>query len=400
MAFYPYVFVLAKAAFQEQSPAFLNVGRALGCTPWALFWRVALPLARPAIWAGAAIVMMEVLGDFGAVDYFAVPTLTTGVFSVWTQGNNPAGAAQLACVALGVILALVWVERTSRGRQRFHALGRSRLAGRIALSSMQSAAAFVVCCLPVLLGFGLPVGILLHHAANEVWDMGALTGAVLNSAILAVLTAALIVAGALLFVFAARQSRRAQVLLPFTSLGYAAPGAVLALGVLVPFAAFDNFVADTVETATGTDIGLLLTGSVAALVFALFVRFFAIGQSAFDTGLGRVSPSMDMAARTLGQGPGGTLLHVHLPMIRGSLLAACLLVLVDTVKELPATLMLRPFNFETLSTLTFAHASVEDIGGAAPPALVITGMGLIPVLLLALLSRQNGNGRVGAMMHG
>lgn len=400
MAFSPYVHVLVKAALQEQAPSFLNVGRALGCSPRALFWRVALPLARPAIWAGTAIVMMEVLGDFGAVDHFAVQTLTTGVFSVWTQGNNPGGAAQIACVALVVILALVWIERRSRAGQRFHGAGRGRHAGLIALSPMQGLGAMVLCLLPVLLGFVLPTAILLNHAVGEPWVSADLIGAAQNSVMLAVLAAALIVAGALLMVFATRQSRRVRALLPLTTLGYAAPGAVLALGVLIPFAAFDNRLADLVLALSGREIGLLLTGSIAALVFALFVRFFAVGQSTFDAALGRVSPSMDMAARTLGQGQGGTLWHVHLPMIRGSVLVACLLVLVDTIKELPATLMLRPFNFETLSTLTFNQASLEDIGGASPPALLITATGLIPVLVLAFLSRQGGGKQVGVVQHG
>ncbi len=385
MAFYPYVYILARAAFRDQSASTLVVARVLGNGPWALFRRVALPMARPAIWAGTAIVMMEVLGDFGAVDYFSVQTLTTGVFSVWTQTNNPNGAAQIAGLILLMILVLVALEKSARKKQRFHTIGKHlHPAARAVLAGWRGSLAPLLCAVPILLGFVLPVSVLLSHAIGQDWFNSSLWVAVWHTLSLATTTALVTVFAGLVLVYGLRQMRsRWQVLLPVTALGYAAPGAVLALGILVPFAAFDTALADWIEAGFGRNIGLLLTGSTAALIFAYCVRFFAVAQNSLDAALGRVSPGMDMAARALGQNAAGTLLRVHLPMIRGSVLVAALLIFVDAAKELPATLMLRPFNFETLATLTYYQATLEDIAGAAPSALIVTLVGILPVLLLA-----------------
>jgi len=388
LSLYPYVYLLARAAFREQSASMIEVSRALGCGPWRSFFRVALPMARPAVAAGLAIVMMEALNDFGTVDYFAVQTLTTGIFTVWLQGYNAGGAAQIATVILVFVLVLAVFEKYSRKRRRFHTLSAKvapvvpeRLRGPGALF------ATLACLLPFLAGFVLPVGVVSARAFThmEQWAEPRLWLAAKNTLFLGGAAAVLTVLGALFMVYGVRNSKRMmpRTLMPVTAIGYAAPGAVLAIGILIPFAAFDNFLADRVEGWFGVDIGLLLTGSAAAVIFAYTVRFFAIPQGAIDSALSRVTPSMDMAARSLGRNSWQTLWEVHVPLIRGSVLVAALLVFVDSVKELPATLILRPFNYDTLATQVYGQASLENLEKAAPAALLVMLAGLLPVILLA-----------------
>ena len=388
-ALYPYVYLLARAAFREQSGAGYEVARALGAGPVARFWRVGLPLARPAIAAGCAVVMMETVNDFGTVDYFAVQTLTTGIFSVWRQGGNLGGAAQIACVILSVIVLLVGLERVSRRRSRFAASARNvRPVTPTPLRGPGAWVATLACALPVLAGFVLPVGVLTSHALTAAqWTAPGLAEALGRSLMICGTAAVLAVLGGVFMVYGTRLSGRAlpRVLLPVTALGYAAPGAVLALGILVPLAAFDNGLADLILALTGTDPGLLLTGSAGVLVLAYVVRFFAISEGAADAALGRVPASLPMAARSLGRTAGQTLRAVHLPLIRASVGSALLLTFVDAVKELPATLML--YNHDTLSTRVYAKASLENIAEAAPAALVICAVGLLAVVLLARANR-------------
>ena len=388
-ALYPYVYLLARAAFREQSGAGYEVARALGAGPVARFWRVGLPLARPAIAAGCAVVMMETVNDFGTVDYFAVQTLTTGIFSVWRQGGNLGGAAQIACVILSVIVLLVGLERVSRRRSRFAASARNvRPVTPTPLRGPGAWVATLACALPVLAGFVLPVGVLTSHALTAAqWTAPGLAEALGRSLMICGTAAVLAVLGGVFMVYGTRLSGRAlpRLLLPVTALGYAAPGAVLALGILVPLAAFDNGLADLILALTGTDPGLLLTGSAGVLVLAYVVRFFAISEGAADAALGRVPASLPMAARSLGRTAGQTLRAVHLPLIRASVGSALLLTFVDAVKELPATLML--YNHDTLSTRVYAKASLENIAEAAPAALVICAVGLLAVVLLARANR-------------
>ncbi|CTQ48815.1 ABC transporter permease [Jannaschia donghaensis] len=388
LSLYPYVYLLARAAFAEQSGAGYEVARALGAGPWRRFVSVGLPLARPAIAAGVAVVMMESVNDFGVVDFFGVQTLTTGIFSVWLSGGNAGGAAQIACVILLLIALLVLLERRSRARRRFWQAARSqRPVARTAATGATGWAMTSACALPVLLGFGFPVAVMGWHAifASDGWLAPGLTRAVLNTVTVAGVAAVATVGLALFMTYGVRMTGRAlpRLLLPVTTIGYAAPGAVLGLGVLIPLAALDNRVADAVLAMTGWDPGLILTGSMAALVFAYIVRFFAIGQGAADAALTRIPPSLPLAARSLGQGPRGVLARVHLPLMRGSVAMALLLVFVDAVKELPATLLLRPFGFDTLATRVHDQASLERLSQAAPAALVITAVGLAAVLLLA-----------------
>jgi iron(III) transport system permease protein len=388
LALYPYVYLLTRAALREQSGCMQDVARTLGAGPWGRFWRVALPMVRPAVAAGVALVMMEVVADYGTVAHFGVPTLTTGIFSTWLEAGNPAGAAQIALLALGMVLAVVLAERGARGKARFHRLSRTaRPVEPVRLRGGAAWAAAAACALPFALGFLLPVGVMAGHALRNpaVWAAPGLAAAAVNTLSVAAAGALVTVGLALFLVYAVRLSGRVlpQRLLPLTLLGYAAPGAVLALGVLVPMAALDHLAADAVLALTGHDPGLLVTGTAAAMVIAYAVRFFAVAQGALDAALGRVSPSLPMAARSLGRGPGGTLAAVYLPMLRGSVGTALLIVFVDCVKELPATLLLRPFGFETLATRMHELATLERLGEAAPAALLVTAAGLTAVALLA-----------------
>ncbi len=387
-ALYPYVFLLVRASLREQSGATYEVARALGAGPFKRFWRVGLPMSRPAIAAASAIVMMETVSDFGAVSFFSVQTLTTGIFSVWLEGGNRSGAAQIASVVLVAAFVLVALEKRSRSRVRFYHLSRNhRPVVAQPLAGWRGALAAVLCFLPFAAGFLLPVGVFLSHALGNArpWLDPGLLRALINTLAVAGSAAALTVAAALFMVYGVRMTGRRlpALLLPLTTIGYAAPGAVLGVGILFPLAGLDHMLANVLEALSGREVGLLFTGSAAAVIFAYFVRFFAIAQGAADAAFGRISPSLGMAARSLGEGPGGALRRVHLPLIRGSVGTALLLVFVDSVKELPATLLLRPFNFNTLSTRVYEKASLEQIGEASPAALLVIAVGLLAVGLLA-----------------
>ena len=390
-ALYPYVYLLARAAFREQSGAGYEVARALGVGPCGRFWRVGLPLARPAIAAGAAVAMMETINDFGVVDFFAVQTLTTGIFSVWLQAGNLGGAAQIASCMLALVVVLVTLEKFSRRKARFFTSARGlRPVTPQRLTGWRGGVALAMCLAPVMAGFVLPVAVIMSHALHaDQWAAPGLGLALWHTLSAGGIAAGLTVLAGVFMVYGVRLSghRLPLLLLPVTAIGYAAPGAMLGIGILIPLGAFDNRLADTVLSLTGTDPGLILTGTAAALILAYCVRFFAIAQGTADAALGRVSPSLPMAARSLGRTAAGTLRAVHLPLIRASIGSALLLVFVDCVKELPATLLLRPFNYDTLATRVHAKASLENITDAAPAALTITLVGLVAVALLARTNR-------------
>ncbi len=385
---YPYVYLLARAGFREQSGSAHEVARALGAKAFRRFWAIGVPLARPAIAAGTAIVMMETVNDFGTVDFFGVQTLTTGIFSVWLEAGNAGGAAQIACVILAMILALVALEKVSRRNSRFYRMSRSeRDMPVVSLKGRLAWAVTLFCALPVAAGFVLPVAVLASHALTrpERWLAPGLGQALMNTVAVGGGAAAVTVLAALFVVYGARLTRSdvPRLLLPVTTIGYAAPGAVLAVGLLIPLAAFDNALADAVLVVTGADPGLMLTGGAAVIIYAYAVRFFAIAEGAADAAMGRVAPSLPLAARTLGQTAGGTLRRVYAPLIRGSVATALLLVFVDCVKELPATLLLRPFNFNTLATRAHEQATLEKIADAAPSAILIIAVSLMAVALVA-----------------
>ncbi len=392
LSLYPYVYLLARAALRERSGCAFEVARTLGAGPVSLFARVGLPLSRPAVAAGAAIVMMETVNDFGVADYFAVRTLTTAIFSVWLESYNAGGAAQIACALLAVVFALVALERVSRRNSRYFRLSRqARPVERQTIPGARGWGATVCCLLPVLAGFVLPVGVISGHAFGnfDLWRDPELIDALTNTLKVGAAAAFLTVAAALFLVFAVRLSGRAapRLLLPAAMIGYAVPGAVLAVGILIPLAALDHRLADLVLAVVGIDPGLVLTGTAAAIVMAYSVRFFAIAVGAADGALGRISPSLPMASRSLGRTRGRTLAEVQMPLMWTSVGTALLLVFVDCVKELPATLLLRPFDFDTLATRTYESASLENLGGAAPAALLVMAVGLTAVAVLARASR-------------
>lgn len=391
-ALFPYVYILSRAAYREQSGEGEEVARSLGAGAVARFWRIGLPLARPAIAAGSAIVMMETVNDFGTVDYFAVQTLTTGIFSVWLESNNAGGAAQIATVVLMLVILLVTLEKTSRRKIQFFSLStRHRPPTRTQLHGIWGWGATTVCLIPFAVGFVLPFSVILSYALENAdkWSDPALLRALWNTVRVGGIAAVVTVLAGVFMVYGVRLSGRSlpRLLLPLTTIGYAAPGAVLAVGILIPLAALDHRLANAIEAVFGGRVGLILTGSSFALVLAYSVRFFAIAQGAADGAMGRVSPSLAMAARSLGRTRWRTLIEVYYPLIRSSVGSALLLVFVDCVKELPATMLLRPFNFDTLATRVHDQASLENLGDASPGAVMIVLVGLVAVGLLARANR-------------
>jgi iron(III) transport system permease protein len=392
---YPYVYMLARAAFLERASGMLEVSRSFGYGPWGSFFKVSLPLARPAVAAGVALALMETLADYGTVSYFAVQTFTTGIYRAWFSLGDRIAAAQLSATLLGFVVLVLMLERASRGRARFHnTTGRNRpLPGR-RLRGAGAAAAVLVCLAPLLIGFLIPAGILLKLALAEgdAQFGERFVQLARNSFTLALLSAVLAVLLALLLAYAVRINRGGlpSVLNRIVGLGYAVPGSVIAVGVLIPVTRLDNWLASGIEAAFGTNPGLLLSGGITAVIYAYLVRFLAVALHTVEASLAKITPSMDDAARSLGYGQGETLARVHVPLLRGSLLTAGLLVFVDVMKELPATLVMRPFNFDTLATQTFQLASDERLAEASTAALAIVGVGLLP---LVVLSRQIARSR-------
>jgi iron(III) transport system permease protein len=391
---YPYVYLTTRASFLLQSACTLDVSRTLGAGPMRLFFRVALPLARPAIVVGVSLALMECLNDIGAVTFFGVHTMSFSVYDTWINRSSLAGAAQLACAMLALVFALLWVERHARRRQRFHVTSTRYLAlPSYRLSGWRAGLATAACAAPILLGFVFPAALLVDYASRRLEDLGdpALLAAVGNTLTLSVAAAVLTVVIGITLTYAQRvQANRAtQLFGRIASIGYAIPGTVLAVGILIPLATFDNFIDGIARSTLGISTGLLLIGSGTALVYAYMVRFLAVAYGQVEGGFGKVTPHLDMAARTLGRSTGRILFEVHLPMIRPVLLTALLLAFVDCMKELPATILLRPFNFETLATTVYNAASREAFGEGALPALLIVLVGLLPSILLARTSARS-----------
>ncbi|MGA9961319.1 MAG: iron ABC transporter permease [Azonexus sp.] len=392
---YPYVYLLVRTAFLERASGMLEAARTLGMGPWRAFFAVSLPLARPAIVAGVALALMETLADYGTVAYFAVNTFTTGIYRAWFSLGDRVAAAQLAAMLLSFVLFLLMAERISRGRARYHnTTGRNRPLAGAHLRGFSAFFAFVGCLLPLLLGFILPALLLLKMALTEGDAQFGERFLLLsrNSFLLAGVTAAIGVLLALLMAYGARLSKStlASGLNRLVGLGYAVPGAVIAVGVLIPVTRLDNWLAGQWENWFGTNPGLLLTGGIAALVYAYLVRFLAVALHTVESSLAKITPNMDDAARCLGLGQGATLRRVHAPLLRGSLLTAGLLVFVDVMKELPATLVMRPFNFDTLATQVYTLASDERLAEASTASLAIVAVGLLPLIAL---SRQVSRAR-------
>jgi len=398
LVLYPYVYLLARAAFLEQSDSMIEVARVSGYGPWSTFRRVALPLARPGIVAGTALALMEALADYGTVAYFGVQTFTTGIFHAWFSLGDHLAAAQLSAILLGFVFLLLLLERISRRGAAFHSVShRKRLRNVYHLRGIRAAVAVLFCVLPLIFGFLLPGGIMAHMAfTSGDAQFGAryltLTG---NTMTLAAVTASLAVLLALVVGYAGRVSptRMVRAANRVAGLGYAVPGAVIAVGVLIPVTRLDHLLAGWIQAATGVSPGLILTGGIAALVYAYLARFFAVALQSVDAGLAKITPSMNDAARSLGLGPGATLARVHAPLLWRSALAAGLLVFVDVMKELPATFVMRPFNFDTLAVQAYNLASDERLAEASTAALTIVVVGLLPLIVLSQMMLRPERGR-------
>jgi iron(III) transport system permease protein len=387
LVLYPYVYLLARAAFLSQSSCLLDVSRTLGRGPWRHFAEVAVPMARPAIAGGVALALMETLADFGTVQYFGVNTFTTGIYRTWFSLGQPVAAAQLAALLMTFVLLLLWLEQGARRQARYDHTAAARPLACYRLAGARRWLALAACALPIGLGFLVPVLALLRMTLAQGDALLAQKFAELawNSFTLAAIAAVVIVGCATLVAYGLRL-RPAPLLWAASrvaGLGYAIPGAVIAVGVLIPFARLDNAI-DAVSVAwLGIPTGLVLTGTIAGLVFAYLVRFLAVALNGVEAGLGKINRNLDDAARMLGHRPGRSLLRVHLPLLRGTLLTALMMVFVDVLKELPATLILRPFNFETLAVRVYRFASDERLAEASTAALAIVVVGILPVILLS-----------------
>lgn len=395
LVLYPYVYLLARAAFLQQSGTTFLAARALGKGAWVAFFKVSLPLARPAIAGGVLLAVMETIADFGTVAYFGVQTFATGIYTAWFSMFDRVGAAQLALCLLSFALLLAMLERMQRGRAKYHDPSRRTQAmPPMALTGWEAGLAVVACGIPVLFGAVLPVIVLFSMGLGSEQNLLSprYLGFIRNSLTLAGIAAVVTVLAAIAVGFfqrlrPGRLSRSAGYV---ARLGYAVPGGVIAVGLLVPFAAFDNALDAWMRATFDVSTGLLITGSIWLLIVAYLVRFLAAALGAYEGGQAMVHANMDAAARSLGQTPVGTLRRVHLPILRPSLLTALLIVFVDVMKELPATLIMRPFNFDTLAVQAYRLASDERLDGAAVPSLVIVAMGLLPVILIC---RQVGRGK-------
>ncbi len=389
LVLYPYVYLLSRAAFMEQSVCVLEASRVLGRGPWRSFFSVALPLARPAIVIGVSLVLMETLNDFGTVDFFAVSTFTLGIYDVWLNMNNVAGAAQLAGLLLFFVVFLMLTERFARRKQRFHHTTSkySALPG-YQLEGWPCRLATIGCALPVVFGFMVPSAVLGGYAVRhfEVAATAEVFGYAANSVMLSGLTALLAIGIGVFMAYGVRLRGEwlVKAMARFASLGYAVPGSVLAVGVLISLGALDNGIDGFMRAQFGVSTGLLFSGTIAAVTFGYLVRFLALSFGSVEASLNKITPSMDGAARSLGHGPFSILRRIHIPLIRGSVLSAAMLVFVDCMKELPMTVILRPFNFQTLATYVHQYASDEQLAEASLAALAIVGFGIIPVIVLSL----------------
>ncbi|GAA0479348.1 iron ABC transporter permease [Parasphingorhabdus litoris] len=386
LVLYPYVYLLARAAFAAQSLSQFQAARSLGIGPGRAFFQIALPCARPAIAGGLALVLMETLADYGVADYFAIPTFSTGIFRNWLAMGDKQAAMTLAAIMLLFVMLLLWLESGSRKGRVASGDGLASTMPRRKLNASKAALATLCCAMPVLLGFVIPTLILLHYATNvgdgqgwiELWQY--MQGSLWLAAIVAIVAVCL----SLLLAYAQRSSNSpvGKAAIRVATLGYALPGALLAVGLLAPLGIFDQWITGLSRNNFGYTGGLLLTGSGAILVYALIVRFLTVSFNSISGQMTKIPPSMDAAARSLGATPGRLIRKIHMPILRGSLAAGAMLVFVDVLRELPATLILRPFNLETLATRVYRLASDERLAEASTSALLIVIAGLLPVLLL------------------
>ena len=398
LVLYPYVYLLSRAAFIEQSVCALEASRTLGCGPWRSFWSVALPLARPAIVAGLSLALMETLADYGTVEYFGISTFTTGIFRTWFGMYDSVAAAQLSAVLMLFVLALIMLERWSRKHAKFHhTTNRYQALPNVQLSPIKAWIACIACFIPLLLGFVVPAAQLTLWAISTWEEMvdDTFIELAIHSFSLAGGAALIALVPALLLAYGNRvqPSWAMRFFSRLASMGYAIPGTVIAVGILIPFGLFDNAVDGWFRRQFNISTGLIFSGTVFILLFAYTVRFLAVSLQTVEAGLGKIKPSMDDAARSMGKSNVQVLGSVHLPIMKGSLLTAMVIVFVDVLKELPATLVLRPFNFNTLSVRAYELASDERLADSSTAALAIVAVGIIPVILLSLAIARSRAGQ-------
>ncbi|MBI4006756.1 MAG: iron ABC transporter permease [Gammaproteobacteria bacterium] len=385
---YPYVYLISRAAFIGQSICALEVARTLGCGPYKTFFKVALPLARPAIIVGLTLVLMETLADYGTVQYFGIAAFTTGIFRTWFGLGNSAAAAQLSALLMLFVIVLIYIEYWSRKQQRYyHTSSRYGFLSQKKLRRWPAIIAIIVCSLPVFSGFLIPVGFLMKWASLTYKSVVDQQFYILmwHSIMLAICAALLATVLALFMAYGKRQYSKplTKIAVNISGMGYAVPGTVIAVGVMLPFAWLDRTIDNLFKSYFDLSTGLILSGTLIALMFAYMVRFLAVSLKTVDAGLTKIKPAMDDAGRSIGMKSVTLMRRVHMPMLRGSLLTAILLVFVDVLKELPATLILRPFNFNTLAIRAYELANEERLADAACPALAIVFVGIIPVIYLS-----------------
>lgn len=393
LVLYPYVYLLARVAFVQHSATLFDAARTLGATPGKAFFRIALPCARPAIAAGVALVLMETLADFGVVDYFAVPTFSTGIFRTWFAMGEKMAAMKLAAIMFCFVIVLITLEKRNRTKIDHSAYAGDSAAKRLSLSGWGALLAFLACMLPIVLGCLLPLGILtklaittgdpmlgngfLGFAANSVQVAGAAT------------VIAVIIALLLTYAHYLVPTRATGITIQVATLGYALPGAMLAVGLLSPVSQVDRWLAEFLEVNFDWRSGLILTGTVTTLIYAYVVRYLTVAYNTTSSGLERIPRIFGEVSRSLGASPRRVITAIHLPLMRRSIIVAAILVFVDSMRELPATLLLRPFNFETLATRVYRLASDERLAEASSAAIAIVLIGLIPVLFLNRLADKN-----------
>jgi iron(III) transport system permease protein len=387
LVLYPYVYLLCRAAFMEQNVSLLQSARLLKCSPWESFYRISLPLVRPSIAVGLSLVAMESIGDFGTVSYFAVNTLTTAVYDTWLGYSSLTAAAKISAFMLVAVILLLSSERYSRRKQKlFQNQFSSREDFCYELSGWKKWCALCWCWGLVSIAFLFPLGQLIIYAYQyflQSWTPEFHRYS-LNSLYVSLSAALIVVVVALIVNFCHRvsSSKMSLISMRMSSMGYAVPGTVLSIGIMVTVSWMDHFVNDIAKLMNWHQPGLLFSGSMFALIFAMVVRFSAVAIGSIESGLSKVSPSLDMASRTMGCGVNGMLKRIHLPLVRRGALIAGLLVFIESMKELNAALLLRPFNFETLATYVYNFASDEQLELAALPAVLLVLVGLVPLVLV------------------
>lgn len=389
---YPYVYLLARASFLEQSQRLPEVAQLLGCNRRQAFFKITLPIARPAIVAGLSLALMETLADFGTVSYFGINTFTTGIYRTWNGFGSVANAAQLALMLLTFVVILLAIEKSSNKRAAYHTNASSAQGKAEKLTGSRQLFAIGLVSTPLLLGFVVPTATLFSWAIGNAQQLtqASFWKLITNTLILASVTAILAVSLALIVAYSYRisQSKISLVAKQIVGLGYAVPGLIIAVGTLIPLAYLDNAIDGAMSRYFGLSTGLVLSGSLIALIIAYLVRFLAVALKSVDSGLDRIAKNMDQAARSLGASPVKVLKRVHLPILRSSVLTGILIVFVDVMKELPATLVLRPINFNTLAVRAYEMASDERLSDAALPSIMIVLAGLLPVILLSRKIKQ------------